>query len=184
MNVVCTWHLKGILSYRIRTPWCQHAQHTQHGCCICLAEVGHVTSERVARLVGDHLEHCYEAQRLTTYGTTCISVAYHTAGPAAAGQSTTAGQPCSKAAEQQLVACSTSSNSIALFNTATSACIAQHTKGPKRCSNAFTPSLSHVAVYGDPTAPAIELQLCSAGKFAFLEGHTGRNNSASSSCPR
>jgi hypothetical protein len=43
--------------------------------------------------------------------------------------------------------------------------------GPRRCKNAATPSLSHVAVYGDAMAPAIELQYLKAGKFAFLEGH-------------
>jgi hypothetical protein len=69
--------------------------------------------------------------------------------------------------------CATTTNSIAVFNATTSSCVAQHTKGPKRCSSAFTPSLSHVAVFGDPTAPAIELQLCNMSKNAFLEGHQG-----------
>jgi hypothetical protein len=43
--------------------------------------------------------------------------------------------------------------------------------GPRRCMVAFNPQLSHAAVYGDPMAPAIELQLLHASKFAFLEGH-------------
>lgn len=157
--------------------WC-HQPTTL--CCVSPAETGHVTSERVARLCGDHLEHCYEASRLTTHGTICVSVAYHTDPPAAApagGQATSAqaacGPSCSAATEHHLLVCATSTNSIAVFNAANSTCVAQHNKGPKRCSSAFTPSLSHVAVYGDPMAPAIELQLCSLGKFAFLEGHTG-----------
>lgn len=72
-----------------------------------------------------------------------------------------------------MLICATTTNSIAVFNATTSSCVAQHTKGPKRCSSAFTPSLSHVAVFGDPMAPAIELQLCNLSKYAFLEGHQG-----------
>lgn len=139
-----------------------------------------MTSERIARLCGDHLEHCYEALRLTTHGTICVSVACHTdpppaapAGGQAASAQTACGLSCSAAAEHNLLVCATSTNSIAVFNAASSTCVAQHNKGPKRCSSAFTSSLSHIAVYGDPMAPAIELQLCSLGKFAFLEGHTG-----------
>jgi hypothetical protein len=39
-----------------------------------------------------------------------------------------------------------------------------------------------VAVFGDPMAPAIELQLCAQGKFAFLEGHTGAAAAAGCCC--
>lgn len=149
---------------------CCHAVHT---------EVGHVTSERVARLCGDHQEHCYEAQRLTTHGTTCISVAYHTPSSTTTPASSSGGgaAACSAsnntAGEHHLLVCATSTNNIAVFNAATSTCVAQHTKGARRLSSAFTPSLSHVAVYGDPMAAAIELQLCSAGRFAWLDGHVG-----------
>lgn len=156
--------------------------HQTHRRCCC-TEAGHVTSERVARLCGDHLEHCYEAQRLTTHGTTCVSIAWHTEAPAAAANAAehspahaAYGPPCNAAGQPNTVVCSTSTNSVAVFNTATAACVWQQTKGPRRCSNAFTPSLSHVAVYGDPMAPAIELQFL--GKFAFLEGHTGKHSSA------
>lgn len=139
------------------------------------AEVGHVSSERVARLCGDHSEHCYEAVRLTTHGTTCVSVAYHADTPTAAAASAAVGACISggSGSLSQLLVCGTSNNNIAVFNAATSSCIAQHSKGPRRYCSTFTPSLSHVAVWGDPVAPAIELQLCSQNKFAFLEGHTG-----------
>ncbi len=43
--------------------------------------------------------------------------------------------------------------------------------GPRRCKHALTPSLSHVVVYGDAMAPAIEVQHLQTGKFSFLEGH-------------
>lgn len=114
---------------------------------------GQVTSEKVARLCGDHLEHAYEALRLTTSGTSCVSCCYHALLP-------------------NTVICSTSVNSINCYDTAHGMLVSQQSKGPRRCSNAFNPSLSHVAVYGDPMAPAIELQLCSCNKFAFLEGPT------------
>lgn len=117
------------------------------------AETGLVTTERVARLCGDHSEHAYDVLRITTHGTACLSV-------------------CCHAEAQNTLICSTHSNTIAQYDTARSACISNQPKGPKRCSNAFTPSLSHVAVYGDPAAPAIELQLCHCSKFAWLEGHT------------
>lgn len=164
-----------------------NAAQASTDCCplfvLCSAEAGHVTSERIARLCGDHLEHCYEAQRLTTHGTTCVSVAFHTETPTAAGQQAPAqpswGPACARTGPKQLLVCATSTNSIAVFDAATSTCIEQHTKGSKRCSSAFTPSLSHVAVYGDPMAPAIELQLCNLGKYAWLEGHTGTTDTAS-----
>eukprot|EP00882_Tetradesmus_deserticola_P027072 GHRQ01029921.1.p1 GENE.GHRQ01029921.1~~GHRQ01029921.1.p1 ORF type:complete len:422 (+),score=141.94 GHRQ01029921.1:1172-2437(+) len=122
-------------------------------CNLITSDVGEVTGEKVARLCGDHLEHAYDALRLTTSGTTCISCCYHAVLPST-------------------VICSTSSNSINCYDTAHGSLVSQHSKGPRRCSNAFNPSLSHVAVYGDPMAPAIELQLCSCNKFAFLEGPT------------
>eukprot|EP00882_Tetradesmus_deserticola_P025071 GHRQ01027503.1.p1 GENE.GHRQ01027503.1~~GHRQ01027503.1.p1 ORF type:complete len:179 (-),score=49.36 GHRQ01027503.1:119-655(-) len=122
-------------------------------CNLITSDVGEVTGEKVARLCGDHLEHAYDALRLTTSGTTCISCCYHAVLPST-------------------VICSTTSNSINCYDTAHGSLVSQHSKGPRRCSNAFNPSLSHVAVYGDPMAPAIELQLCSCNKFAFLEGPT------------
>lgn len=118
-----------------------------------------MTSERVARLCGEHLEHAYEALRLTTHGIACVSCCYHQDLP-------------------NTIICSTSSNCIALYDAARILCISQQAKGPRRCSSAFNPSLSHVAVYGDPMAPAIELQLCTSGKFAFLEGHTAEGKTA------
>lgn len=118
-----------------------------------VAETGLVTTERVARLCGDHSEHAYDVLRITTHGTACVGVCYH-----------------SEAANTLI--CSTAVNSIAQYDTSRSACISYQPKGPKRCSNAFNPSLTHVAVYGDPVAPAIELQLCYCSKFTWLEGHT------------
>jgi hypothetical protein len=135
------------------------SEHTQlqcshNTCTSCVpAESGQVTGEKVARLCGDHLEHAYDALRLTTSGTSCISCCYHALLP-------------------HTVICSTSSNSINCYDTAHGSLISQQSKGPRRCSNAFNPSLTHVAVYGDPMAPATELQLCACNKFAFLEGPT------------
>jgi hypothetical protein len=43
----------------------------------------------------------------------------------------------------------------------------------------FTPSLSHVAVFGDGMAPAIELQHLALGKYSFLEGHVAQVRCAS-----
>lgn len=43
--------------------------------------------------------------------------------------------------------------------------------GSSRCVAAFNARLSHVAVYGDAMAPAIELQCLWWGKFTHLVGH-------------
>lgn len=112
------------------------------------------------------------AQRLTTHGTTCVSVTYQTVASDNSAASAY-GMPSCTAVTPAVLVCGTNCNSIARFDPATPACLGQHIKGPKRYSCAFTPCLSHVAVYGDPTAPAIELQLENHTKFAHLEGHKG-----------
>lgn len=122
-----------------------------------------MTNERAARLCGDHSEHAYDVLRLTTHGSACTSVCYHPETPG-------------------ILVCSTALNSIAQYDIARSACISHQTKGHKRCSNAYNPCLSHVAVYGDPVVPAIELQLTHCGKFTWLEGHTAEVRCCSISC--
>lgn len=142
----CSKHMQQLSQGLTPSPSCCCWPHAS-------ADGGQATSEKVARLCGDNLEHAYEALRLTTSGTSCVSCCYHALLP-------------------NTVICSTSVNSINCYDTAHGMLVSQQSKGPRRCSNAFNPSLSHVAVYGDPMAPAIELQLCSCNKFAFLEGPT------------
>jgi WD40 repeat protein len=106
----------------------------------------------VAKLCGEHQEHAYEALRLTTHGSQ--------------------GVQCTWTTDDHIIAIGTSRNTLIAVNILTATRVASFQKGQQRFSHYFTPSLSHVAVYGDPVAPAIELQVCGGNSFAFLEGHT------------
>ena len=106
----------------------------------------------MAKLCGEHQEHAYEALRLTTHGSQ--------------------GVQCTWTTDDHTIAIGTSRNTLIAVNLLSATRVASFQKGQQRFSHCFTPSLSHAAVYGDPVAPAIELQVSGANKFAFLEGHT------------
>lgn len=117
-----------------------------------MLDAGTVKHDKITKLCGEHSEHAYEALRFTTHGSQPVACMF---GP-----------------DGNTVICSTSTNSIAVYDTNAFHRTGSFQKGPRRCSNVFNSSLTHVAVYGDPVAPAIELQVCNTGKFIFLEGHT------------
>jgi WD40 repeat protein len=132
-------------------------------CTICGADSGPVSYQRVARLCGEHSQHAYDALRVNLHGTTCVGVSFMLGAP-------------------HLLACTTRDNALALLDTSRRRFLGVQPRGPRRLRHVHDGALTTVAVFGDPLAPAIELQLWRGTRYLWLEGHTTEVRCCAISC--